>query len=217
MPRSRSRIHLPVPCMAIALATIGCDSDPGNRGNIPLPVHDPTTQSPPLDPNDPESVTRAFLLAVANQDAERIPGLMVPHPDAEWLWNGARLPRETVAMMEHSIRSAPIKRLRPGEEARRPDGSSFVVSRDRVNDARAEVITPFHYQPIVLLFQDGAWKVDATPMIRARKHAAGQPEESAAEPAADSPPDGASSDHSGDAADARGNSDSAEPSPPTAG
>lgn len=151
---------------------VGCSGgDPEKTSKSATEGRSPRFEAPPVafDPSNPEAALREFMAAMAARDSERLQQVIVPHADAAILWEGEPPPPDTVSMMVHSIRSMPLTRLRLGERARVPSGGTEILGASRINEDRAEFLTPFDEQPVVVIRADGIWRVDASRLIAARK------------------------------------------------
>ncbi|MFN0019377.1 MAG: hypothetical protein ACKVP0_14020 [Pirellulaceae bacterium] len=106
----------------------------------------------------PEDVLFEFLIANLGGSEEEIRPLIVDHPDAALLWQGA-YPPEVAALLARQYEGMEIARI---EE-----------QPDRV--LLQSTASPL---PLAVVRVDGEWLVDASPIIEFRKRAAKQKAES---------------------------------------
>jgi hypothetical protein len=108
----------------------------------------------------PEDVLFDFLIANLRGREEEIRPLIVEHPDAALLWQGAYPPdvAELLAQQYHGMAIARVEEA-PGRVLLQSSASPM---------------------PLAVVRVGGEWRVDATPMIEFRKRAQSQAERSAA-------------------------------------
>lgn len=99
----------------------------------------------------PEDVLVDFLLASLRGDEKEIRPLILDHPDAALLWQGA-YPPEVAVLLAEVYRDAEIV---------------------RVEDEPDRVVLQFDAFPHSLHLVEGEWRVDASQIIAFRKRARG--------------------------------------------
>lgn len=120
----------------------------------------------------PEDVLKAFMLALFDGDQEAIRRTALPSPDLAVLWQADKLTVGQKAIAVAQINSSRPRRLKVGETVKLPGGKKLVIDANRVND-RTLMIDAFEAPvPFILVKAGDEWKVDASPIIAARKAAA---------------------------------------------
>ncbi|GHH01035.1 MULTISPECIES: hypothetical protein [Bacteria] len=104
----------------------------------------------------PEDVYRRFMLANLTGDEKAIRSLILDHPDAALLWSGGSYPEPVAAALGKQYREVQITRVTDEPE-------------------RVVLQSPVAPVPMEVRRVNGAWKLDATPIIEFRKKAAAQP------------------------------------------
>ena len=102
----------------------------------------------------PEDVLLDFLIANLRGREEEIRPLILDHPDASLLWQGA-YPAEVAALLARQYEGMEIARLHEG-----PDRVSLQCSASPI--------------PLVVVYADGEWRLDASPIIAFRRGAKDQ-------------------------------------------
>jgi hypothetical protein len=120
----------------------------------------------------PEDALRSFMVAAVEQDETALRAITLPDRDLVWLLRGRPAPAEAVEKMRTLAADMRIKRLRPGDPIKLPQGQTAVVGPDEVTEDRAVLLPEGSPLPVRLQRVDGRWKVDAGPVIAARKAAA---------------------------------------------
>jgi hypothetical protein len=134
----------------------------------------------------PEDVLRQFLVALARGKRKQTADLMLPHPNAGLLFQGKSAPPQVVAQIEKQLASEEIRRLKPGDQVSLPGGETMTVGDDDVKNDRVLVQIPSQPVPYSLVRKKNGWRVDATPIIQARKAAQAMRDEAlAAKPETD--------------------------------
>jgi hypothetical protein len=124
------------------------------------------------DNPEPETVIRELLFSMLANDSEGGKKWILPNSDAEILWHGQTPPKEALPEIRKQIAAIPFKRLVVGETADLPGGKKLTVTSDQVNENRLMIMdTTEPGIPFILVKQEGMWKVDAGPIIAARKAA----------------------------------------------
>lgn len=133
----------------------------------------PIGARPPLKDATPEEALRTFLVAMVDQDESTLRAIALDDRDLSWLARGERPPAEVVEKIRSSVAALRFKRLRPGDQFKLgPQGRVAVVGKAEVTEDRAVLLPEGSPLPTRLQRIDGHWKVDARPIIAARKAAA---------------------------------------------
>ncbi len=120
----------------------------------------------------PEDALRNFMVAFVQQDEAALRAITLPDPDFDWLLRGQRPPTEAVEEMRTLAMRLTIRRLEPGESVTLPKGQTLTVRPEEVSEDRAILLPEGDFLPVRLRRVEGHWKVDARPIISARKAAA---------------------------------------------
>ena len=94
---------------------------------------------------------------------------MLPHPNAAVLFQGESAPPQVVAQIEKQLASEEIRQLKPGDKVSLPGGGTMTVGADDVNADQVLLQIPNHPVPYSVVRKKNGWRVDATPIIQARK------------------------------------------------
>jgi hypothetical protein len=125
-----------------------------------------------LKDETPEDALHSFLVAFVEQDEAALRAITLPDPDLDWLVRGLRPPAGAVEMMRTYAMELKTRRLKPGETVALPEGQPITVRAEDVTEDRAVLLPEGDLLPIKLRRVEGHWKVDARPIIVARKAAA---------------------------------------------
>lgn len=121
---------------------------------------------------EPEDILCQFLMAVFEGNEKRIRELMVPNADADYLWKGGGFPpAEAMPQLRKQFADTPWKRLAIGDKVKIPGGGVLVLDEGHVNPDRQQICGDDGPLPYILARIDGKWRVDASPIIAARKTA----------------------------------------------
>jgi hypothetical protein len=120
----------------------------------------------------PEEVLRAFFLAMILNDEAQVRALALPADGLELLWKGVPPPPEAEEQVKKQIAGQAIKTLKPGDEFTLPGKRRMTVPDEDVADDRAVMLPEGAPTPTRMRKVDGQWRVDARPLIAARKAAA---------------------------------------------
>lgn len=136
---------------------------PGRAGAAAAPAED-----------TPEAALRSFMTAMLNHDERALRSLVLSVTDREleWLLKGPALPAGQAEKMRAAFAEMKIKRLKPGDRVEQPRGKAIVIARHEVGSDRAVLLPDGAPLPTRLQKVKGRWKVDARPVIAARKAAA---------------------------------------------
>ena len=115
---------------------------------------------------------RNFLLAMLEGDEQELRKWSLPHKDLDLLLGGQRPPQEVLKQIKQAFETTPIKRLKVGDKVELPGGRTIAVDKSRVNENRQLLQMERDPLPWTLVKKKGAWKVDPSPVIAARKAAA---------------------------------------------
>jgi hypothetical protein len=125
-----------------------------------------------LKDDTPEDALHGFLVAFVEQDEAALRAITLPDPELEWLARGLRPPANALEMMRTYAMELKTRRLKPGESVALPEGQPITVRPEDVTEDRAVLLPEGDLLPIKLRRVEGHWKVDARPIIVARKAAA---------------------------------------------
>ena len=155
------------------LVSGGCQrSDPVPQ-TLPIPVHQAPVADPPLvDEKSPEWVLRAFLLAMAERDAEMLGRVGNGEGPIELLLAGSPLNEAQLKEAKRQIEEMRISRLKAGDTIPYPGGGEIKLNEEDVNASRLKLMTPNSPLPFDLQRFDGVWYVNVDPIIAVRKAAA---------------------------------------------
>ncbi len=127
---------------------------------------------PPLPDATPEDALRSFMIAITMKDEAALRAITVPDRELDWLLRGPPPPPEVVEQMRTAAAESKFKRLKPGDPIKLPpQGRAALVRPEEVTEARAMLLPERSRFPIALQKIDGHWKVDARPIVAARKAA----------------------------------------------
>jgi hypothetical protein len=123
----------------------------------------------------PDDAFRRFMLALVKNDADGIKAVILPANDADVLCKGDPIPQEIEQQVEISIRGIKLTPIHEGEKVLLPGGKEFNVEKGAINDHKILVWAEMDNQrmptPFWLEKKPDGWKVDARPLIEARKAA----------------------------------------------
>lgn len=129
-------------------------------------------EKPASPDGTPEAALRTFMVAVVAHDEAALRAVTLPDPEFDWLTRGDPAPEEVVARMRTLAKAMKIRRLKPGDRIRGPQGKATAVGQDEVGENRALLLPEGAPEPIRARRVDGKWKIDARPAINQRKEAA---------------------------------------------
>ena len=121
----------------------------------------------------PEDAVQTLMLAMLKGDSKAIQAIILPADEAEILWQSGTPPKDVFDQIEKSIRAAKYTRVKEGEKALLPDGKEVVIEKGMIGPKKVllwvemdgeRTPTPFWIEQ-----KDEGWKVDARPLIAARK------------------------------------------------
>ena len=123
----------------------------------------------------PEEVVRAFFVAMFSNDEVGVRKEMLPNPNPEILWQGEPLPPEFLRWAKPHLQNMTCRECKVGEIIDLPGAPSLEVTDQMVNE-RSRLVFPIIGDepspiPLFVFLVDGAWKVDAAPLIAARQAA----------------------------------------------
>ncbi len=124
-----------------------------------------------VDDATPEAAWRAFIIAMLTHDEATLKTVALPADGFEWLLKGQAPPPEALGQIKEQISKLPIRRLRPGDKFTLPRGRVIVVEPEEVGPERAVIVPEGDPFPTRLHRIGGHWKVDARPVIAARRAA----------------------------------------------
>ncbi len=146
---------------------------PGRSGAMARGAGKGAGAEKPASPDGtPEEALRTFMVAAVAHDEAALRGITLPNPELDWLTRGEPAPEDVVARIRGLARKMKIRRLKPGDRIRGPEGEVVAVKPDDVGENRALLLPEGAPEPIRAQRFDGHWKIDARPAINQRKEAA---------------------------------------------
>lgn len=133
---------------------------------------EPTVEPKPAG-GTPEDALRAFLLAMATHDEQTLRAVTLPVADFEWLLKGQAVPPDKLNELRADFERNPIqiRRLKAGDKFTLPGNREITIPRGDVSADRAVLVPAGAPVPTRMRKVDGHWRVDARPIIDARKAA----------------------------------------------
>jgi hypothetical protein len=119
----------------------------------------------------PEQALRTFFVAMLTKDEKALRAVTLPTEDFDWLLRGPALPAERLQRAKEDLARQPIRVLKAGDEFTLPGGRKAKVRPEEVTADRAVLMPEGAPVPSRCQKVDGRWRVDATPIIAARKAA----------------------------------------------
>lgn len=116
----------------------------------------------------PEEAVSGFLAAMAAADLEQLKQFAMPDEDLAILVDG----KKHEADPGKELRQMKLSRLKIGDVVTIPvSGGTAEVTMDetRVNESRQQLVLPQNPIPFDVVRKDGSWRVNAKPLIAARK------------------------------------------------
>jgi hypothetical protein len=133
----------------------------------------------PVQPREktrsPEEVIRSFFMAMMSNDEEGILREIIPHPQAEILWEGETIPPEILSNIKKQMGSMTFTECTVGELLELPDAENLKVTAQMVNEENKLMFPVIDGQPaptpLAVKRIEGEWKIDASPLIISRNAA----------------------------------------------
>jgi hypothetical protein len=138
---------------------------------VPKPKEDPKPPAPAARAETPEETFRSFLFAMITQDEQGLRDRTLPHDEFEWLLKGEAPPRIVHEQIKDQVSQMPVQLMKAGDEFTLPDGRKEKILPEEVAEDRAVVLPQGSPIPARLEKVDGRWRIDAAPIIAARKAA----------------------------------------------
>jgi hypothetical protein len=126
---------------------------------------------PPFPDHTPEDALRTFMVATARHDEPVLRVVTLPTPELGRLLQGRPAPPEAVEQVRSLAAKMKFRRLQPGDKVTLPPDREVVVGPEDIAEDRAMLLPEGSPVPIRLRRIEGHWKVDAGPIIAARKAA----------------------------------------------
>lgn len=120
----------------------------------------------------PERTLRRFAIALVAGNERDLRATAVPHDDLDVLLSDKRPSGTALQMIRTQIERSRIKTHQANEEIKLPNGQTFTVTPDLVGDDRKVMSLVAMPIPMCLRRIDGQWRVDAYPLIAARRASA---------------------------------------------
>lgn len=149
---------------------------PGTKKPIVAAKKPAPPKAPPEAPlafeDSPDGAVRGLLVALAERDpaALRAVTLSLPPADVKLLLGGAPVPAPDRGKALPLIAGMPMRQMQAGEEIDLGTaGGKFVAAPGMVGEGRA-VVVPQHFPtPLSVRRVNGRWRVDAAPLVAAKK------------------------------------------------
>jgi len=119
----------------------------------------------------PEQALRTFLIAMLLKDEATLRAVTLPTADFDWLLRGEDVPVDQLEEIKTQVAKQSIRALKPGDEISLPNGRKATVQPASVTADDAILLTEGFPLPHSLRRIDGRWRVEAGPVIAARKAA----------------------------------------------
>ncbi len=120
----------------------------------------------------PESAVYEVLAAIFAKDQNRINRATVEAPDRDILAQGQDMSAIAIALAMARIRAVPFVHLKVGDVITLPGNKMLEITADRVNENQQYLTNADTPVPFIVIKVGDQWKVDAGPLIAARKAAA---------------------------------------------
>ncbi len=153
----------------------------GGPAAVPRPQMAANSPAPPskrkplakidLVDKTPEDALRTFMMAMAAADEKTLRAVTLPNNDLDVLLTGEAPPFGGVKEMKQQIQKMKIERLKEGDRVNMPGNKVHIVRVTEVGRDRAALLPEDAPFPTRLRLVSGHWKVDAGPVIAARKAA----------------------------------------------
>jgi len=121
---------------------------------------------------EPEVVVKQFLIAMIKGDKEALSQLALPNPELKVLYEGPPVPAVALPIFLKQIEKEAVTRFKVGDEIKLPGGQTIVLSERHINENRVQLNVGNQPIPFPVAKHEGQWRVDARPLIMARKAAA---------------------------------------------
>lgn len=118
----------------------------------------------------PEEAFRTFMIAMLTHDEATLRAVTVKTDDFDWLLKGDPVPPEHLEAAKRDIQK-PLRALKAGDEVKLPGNRKVTVQPEEVTADRAVLVADWMAVPTRMWKVDGRWRVDAVPLIAARKAA----------------------------------------------
>lgn len=148
---------------------------PGAKKPIVAAKKPAPPKAPPEAPltfeDSPDGAARGLLVALAERDPAALRAVTLPLPPADvtLLLGGAPVSADERGRALPLIAGMPMRQMKAGEEIDLGAGGKFVATPGMVDDGRA-VIVPQHFPtPLSVRRVNGRWRVDAAPLVAAKK------------------------------------------------
>jgi hypothetical protein len=125
------------------------------------------------DDRTADATLRTFLMAMEAGDEDTLREVTLPNPDFDWLLRGEMAHARELRDLKQQVLKARVERLKQGDRVRITAKEVHVILPTEVGRDRGALKIPGApaYAPMQLV--KGHWKVDPSPIIAARKAAAG--------------------------------------------
>lgn len=138
------------------------------------PAETPKGSLPEVDSSrgtTPEAALRNLFGAMLASDRAGVLANALPNPEIELLLSPEPLTPEQIAQAQAQFDAMPVHALSVGDSISLPGGETLVFDETMINDDHQMLTIPGSDLPLELVRIDGAWKVNASPLIAARKAA----------------------------------------------
>jgi hypothetical protein len=147
----------------------------------------PANDAAPEQASETEAVLKRFLTALLTHDEGELRATSIADPDLAILLEGTPTPASGIEGEKNAIAAGKFRHLKVGDEVKLPGGANLVLDNTHVNANQEQIVWNNGPIPFILEKKRDGWKVNAAPLVVARKAAAAarQAEANAASP---SPP-----------------------------
>ncbi|MCC7086512.1 MAG: hypothetical protein IT427_16050 [Pirellulales bacterium] len=120
--------------------------------------------------DEPEAALLEFIEALLGADQNGIQRLATPNSDLNLLWKRSYFSKEGIGKFLGKIKSTSIKRLKPGDSFPSGKGKLHTLKNDDIRADRLLIDVPLFKVPFILVKREGAWRIDAKPLIAIGKN-----------------------------------------------
>jgi len=134
----------------------------------------------PIEEGTPQHALVTFMIAMMAKDERTLREVTVPTEDFDWLLKGKKLSDDEIKLFKEQVVLQEIRVLKPGDEITMPDKRKVLVKPEEIAEDRALLLPLGAPEPMVCIKTDH-WRVDAGPLIAARKAVAEERENAEAQ------------------------------------
>jgi len=116
------------------------------------------------------------MISMLRNDAEGVKATILPAEGADFLWQGEPPPKQMQTEIEKTFQGLKLVRIQEGEKVSLPSGKDLTVEKGMIDEKKilvwAEINNERMPTPFWMVKTADGWRVDAGPLIAARKAAA---------------------------------------------